>query len=200
MAIVALTQIDQARGDGPGPGDPWTPGENKEGTSISVESNDDGVTIFIGISDTADGSSGDPSCDGGGTSGDYSTWTCTADVMNIGQALLAWFLEESAKHPGEAPWIVRCNDELIGIVWVPTDADPADVEIVVLTRPILVRRPNCGPSTRPDLTIREPRHGLVALPPGSGSTATGFADHCVGTLGGVTVDVEIAPQRTVELR
>lgn len=201
MAIVALTQLDQARGDGPGPGDPWTPGENKEGTSISVESNDDGVTIYIGISDTSDGNSGNPSSDGGGTSGDYSTWTCTADVMSIGQALLGWFLEESAKHPGEAPWIVRCNDELIGIVWVPTDADPAAIEIVVgpgdPTDPASVAAELRDHLPVPNVTISaNPDVGLVALPSwfwvdgydGSPITAS-------DTLGGVTVDVEITPQQ-----
>lgn len=202
LAIVAFSQIGSAYGDEPGPGDPWTPGENKEGTSLSVESNDDGVTIYIGITDTSPGSPGNDSPDGGvgGADGDYSAWVCTADIMNIGNALLAWFMEESQNHPGAAPWIVRCNDEFIGIVWVPIDTEPPDVEIVVGPAdpidPVSVAQELRDQIPIPEMTISaNPDTGLVALPSwfwidgydGTPITAS-------SSLGGVTVEVEITPQ------
>lgn len=200
-AVAALALLRGAWADDPVPGEPGTPGDNLPGTSLSVESNDDGVTIYIGISDTSDGSSSDPSSDGGGTSGDYSTWTCTADVMNIGQAMLDWFMEESANHPGEAPWTVHCNDEFIGIVWVPTDADPADIEIVVgpgdPTDPASIAAELRDHLPVPDVTISaNPDTGLVALP--SWFWIDGYDGAPISssdTLGGVTVEVQIVPQR-----
>lgn len=180
----------------------YTPNPDLPTAEISVESNDDGVTIYIGITDTSPGSPGDDSSGGGvdGGGGDYSTWTCTADIMNIGNALLDWFMEESAKHPGDAPWVVRCNDEFIGIVWVPTDADPGDIEIVVgpgdPIDPISVAQELRDHVPVPNMTIRaNPDVGLVAL------TSWFWIDGYDGSpitasdaLGGVTVEVEIAPQ------
>lgn len=202
VAIVVSSQIDNARADEPGPGDPWTPGENKEGTSLSVESNDDGVTIYIGITDTSPGSPGDDS-PGGGVGipgGNHSAWVCTADIMNIGQALLEWFMEESQSHPGAAPWIVRCNDEFIGVVWVPINTEPGDIEIVVgpgdPIDPASVAQELRDQVPIPEMTISaNPDTGLVALPSwfwidGYDGTPITASE----TLGGVTVEVEITPQ------
>src|SRR3989304_9264587 len=53
MGLISRVQADD--------GDPWTPGEDKPGTTLSVESNDDGVTIYIAIDESSPGSSSDPS-------------------------------------------------------------------------------------------------------------------------------------------
>ena len=51
---LAIGLISQVQADD---GDPWTPGQDKPGTSISVVSNDDGVTIYIAIDESSPGSS-----------------------------------------------------------------------------------------------------------------------------------------------
>jgi hypothetical protein len=199
--IGALAVVFNVWADDPQPGDSGTPAENMEGVTTSVESNDNGVTIYIGIADTSPGGSVDNSSGGVGNGGDYSSWSCTSDVMNIGQASLEWFQEESAKHPGEAPWIVRCNDEFISIVWLPINTDPVDVVIVVgpaePVDPVSIAAelrdhlpvPQASISANPDV-------GLVALP--SWFWIDGYDGSPIqasDSLGGVTVEVEISPQQ-----
>src|SRR3989304_5299934 len=87
---LALGLISQAQADD---GDPWTPGQDKPGTSISVESNDDGVTIYISFEQSSPGSSSDPSS--GNTGGDPGGWSCTSHPMSIGNATRDWFERES---------------------------------------------------------------------------------------------------------
>ena len=196
-AGMTIGLVTSTLADEPGPGDPGTPGDNLPGNSVSVESNDDGVTIYIGVTDTSPGSSGDPSS--GGTGVDYSTWSCTADVMNIGQATLNWFLEEAPKHPGEAPWVVRCDDGFFAIVWLPINTEPADIDIVVgpaePVDPVTIAAELLDHVPVPNITIgSNPDVGLVALP--SWFWVTGYDGSPImtsDTLGDVTVEVEVTP-------
>jgi hypothetical protein len=200
FASLSFMLLDPALADG----DIYTPDPDSPvaDATLSVESNDDGVTIYIGITDTTPGSPGDDSPDDGigGVDGDYGAWVCTADIMNIGQALLEWFMEESQNHPGEAPWIVRCNDEFIGVVWVPIDTEPPDVEIVVgpggAIDPVTVAQELRDQVPIPEMTISaNPDTGLVALP--SWFWVDGYDGTPItasNTLGGLTVEVEITPQ------
>src|SRR6266496_2440000 len=161
LAAVSISLAD------PCPGCPADPGNNKEGTSVSVDSSGDGVTIYIGVTDSSPGSPGNPGSSSG--SADYSTWSCTADVMNIGQATLDWFLKEAPKHPGEAPWIVRCNNESIDIVWLPINTAPAEVQIVVgpgePVDPVTIAAELRDHVAVPDIAVGvNPGVGLVAVP------------------------------------
>ncbi len=179
--------------------DTYTPDPDSPTTStdISVESNDDGVTIYIAIDESSPGSSTDPSSgDPGGGSGG---WSCTSHPMSIGNAMLEWFEEQSALHPGEAPWIVWCNDEFIGIVWLPIDIEPQDIQIIVLPGD-LVDPASIALELRdqvpvPDITVGvNPDVGLVAMPAwfwikGYDGSPIRTSD----TLGGTTVEVEITP-------
>ena len=117
--------------DGPKPGDPATPGDNLPGTSVSVKSNNNGVTIYISITNTSSGGSADPSPAHSGTGGHSSGPSCTASVMDVGLGQMEWLLAESQLHPGDAPWTVTCDDGYFGVAWVPIDTDPADVQVVV---------------------------------------------------------------------
>lgn len=178
-------------------GDPWTPGEDKPGTSISVESSDDGVTIYIAVSESSPGSSSDPSsssnADGSGG------WSCTADVMNIGNASREWFERESALHPGEAPWVVRCDNGYFAIVWLPIDTEPTDIEIVVVqgdsVDPATVAAELLDHVPVPNIVIGvNPTTGLVAM--ASWFWIEGYDGLPIvasDTLGDVTVEVEITP-------
>lgn len=170
-------------------------------SNITVDSNEDGVTIYISVIDTSPGSSGDSPAVGDGNTGDTSGVSCTADVMNVGLGLLEWLMAESPLHPGAAPWTVTCDDGYFGVVWVPIDTDPADVQIVygppVPVDPVSVAQELLDQVPVPDMTISaNPDLGLVALPSwfwidgydGAPITAS-------SSLGGVTVDVEITPQQ-----
>jgi hypothetical protein len=94
-----------------------------------ARADDDGVTIYIAVSETSPGSSGDSPSDGPGGSGG---WSCSADVMNIGVGMREWFEREAPLHPGQAPWIVRCDNGFFGVVWLSTDVGPTDIQIVVV--------------------------------------------------------------------
>jgi len=196
IVVVALissrsTWADNHEDDG------YSPNPDLPETDISVESNGEGVTIYIGVTDSSPGSSGDPSS--GGTGPDYSAWTCTVDVMSIGNASLEWFLEEAPKHPGEAPWILRCDNEFIDIVWLPINVQPVDIEIVVIVGdpvdPVTIAAELRDRVPAPDIAVGvNPQVGLVAVPAwfwveGYDGSPISTSD----TLGGVTVEVEITP-------
>lgn len=192
VASLAVAQADSH--DGGYTPDPDSPTIDAD---VSVESNGDGVTIYIGISDTSPGSSGDGSSGGG--SFDAGDWSCTVDIMSIGNASLDWFLEEAPKHPGEAPWILRCNGEFIDIVWLPIAVDPVNIEIIVVpgdpVDPVTIAAELLDHVPVPNITISaNPDVGLVALPAwfwidGYNGAPISASD----TLGGVTVEVEITP-------
>ena len=164
---------------------------------ITVESNDDGVTIYIAIDESSPGSSTDPSSEnpGGGPGG----WSCTSHPMSIGNATRDWFEQESALHPGEAPWIVWCNDEFIGIVWLPIAIEPPDIQIIVVpgssVDPVSIAAELRDQVLVPDITVGvNPDVGLVAMP--AWFWIEGYDGSPISTsetLGGTTVEVEITP-------
>ena len=178
-------------------------GTTCRGTIISVESNDDGVTIYIGITDTSPGSPGDRSSDGDGTGGDSSgTWTCTANPMELGLGHSDWLLAESPLHPGDSPWTVECDDGYFGVVWVPDrhrSRRRSRSSSVHLTRSIRCPSPPscaiiCPFPTWP--SARTPTRAWWHCHPGSGLTDTTERRSVRrDTLGGVTVEVQIVPQR-----
>jgi hypothetical protein len=194
---LSMAILWSASADDPGPGDPGAPGDNKPGTSLSVESNDDGVTIYISFEESSPGGSTDPSTGGGGPGS--GGWSCTSHPMSIGNAMLEWFEQEAPLHPGEAPWIVWCNDEFIGIVWLPITVEPPDIQIIVVPAvsidPVSIAAELRDGVLVPDITVGvNPDVGLVAMPAWfwiegyDGSQITTSE-----TLGGTTVEVEITP-------
>lgn len=195
--ILAMGLMWSVSADDPGPGDPGAPGDNKAGTSLSVESNDDGVTIYIAIDESSPGSSSDPSS--GNTGGDPGGWSCTSHPMSIGNATRDWFEQESALHPGEAPWIVWCNDEFIGIVWLPIAIEPQDIQIIVVpgssVDPASIAAELRDQVLVPDITVGvNPQVGLVAMPAWFWIEGyDGAPIRTSDTLGGTTVEVEITP-------
>ena len=189
MGLISRVQADD--------GDPWTPGEDKPGTTLSVESNDDGVTIYIAIDESSPGSSSDPSS--GDPDAGSSVWSCSSHPMSIGDAMREWFEEQAALHPGEAPWIVWCNDEFIGIVWLPIAIEPQDIQIIVVpgasVDPASIAAELRDQVLVPDITVGvNPEVGLVAMP--AWFWVEGYDGSPIRTsetLGGTTVEVEITP-------
>ena len=175
----------------------YTPSPDLPQADISVESNDDGVTIYIAIDESSPGSSSDPSS--GGTSPGSGGWSCSSHPMSIGDAMREWFEEQAPLHPGEAPWIVWCNDEFIGIVWLPNDIEPQDIQIIVVPG-VSVDPASIAAELRdqvpvPDITVGvNPEVGLVAMPAWFWIEGyDGSPIRTSETLGGTTVEVEIAP-------
>jgi hypothetical protein len=188
--------------DDPDPDDGYTPQpDTPPAADISVQSHDDGVTIYISITDTSPGSPGDVVSDGDGTGGNSSAPSCTADVMNVGLGLLEWLMAEAPLHPGAAPWTVHCDDGFFGVVWVPINTDPADVQVVI-GAPDPIDPLSVAAELRDRLAVPEmaisanPDTGLVALP--SWFWVDGYDGTPISsstTLGGITVEVQIVPQR-----
>lgn len=198
--IILNLRVGPAMADDPDEGG-YTPNPDLPETTISVQSNEDGVTIYIGITDTSPGVPGDDVSDGDGTGGDSSAPSCTAEVMSGGLDVLAWLMAEAPLHPGEVPWTVQCDDGFFGVVWVPDDVDPADVQVVV-GPPDPIDPASVAAELRdhlpvPDIAISaNPDTGLVALP--SWFWIDGYDGAPISssdTLGGVTVEVQIVPQR-----
>jgi hypothetical protein len=172
----------------------YNPRPNLPDASVSVDSGPDGVTIYIAVSDTSAGGSGDSS---GGSSDDSGGWSCTSAAMIIGNATRDWFVREAPLHPGDAPWVVNCDNGFMSIVWLPISAQPADVRIVIV--------PGVDPASMaadlrdhvpvPDITVGvNPATGLVAMPSwfwieGYDGSAIRTSD----TLGDTTVEVEVRP-------
>ena len=191
---LAVSLVSSARAD-----DPYTPDPNAptSDATVSVESNGEGVTIYIAVSETSPGSSSDPSS--GDSTDDSGGWSCTAAVMNIGNATRDWFEREAPLHPGEAPWVVNCDNGFMSIVWLPINAQPSDVDIVVVpgdsVDPESVAAELRDHVPVPDITVGvNPATGLVAMP--SWFWIEGYDGSRIrtsDTLGDVTVEVEIRP-------
>ncbi len=190
-ATIAGLPPELARAD-----DGYEPNPDLPHASISVESHGDGVTIYIAVSETSPGSSGDSPSDGIGGSGG---WSCSTEVMNIGVGMREWFEREAPLHPGEAPWIVRCDNGFFGVVWLPIDVEPADIEIVVVqgdaVDPASMAAALLDHVPVPDIVIGvNPTTGLVAVP--SWFWIEGYDGSPIvasDTLDDVTVEVEITP-------
>jgi len=198
-ALTAALIVTGASADDPSPGDPGDPGDNKPDSAVTyVESGPDGVTIYIAVSETTPGSSSDSSSsDTSSSSG--GGWSCTADVMNIGNATREWFERESALHPGEAPWVVQCDNGFMSIVWLPIDVGASEVNVVVVqgdpVNPASVAAELLDHVPVPAITVGiNPGVGLVALP--SWFWVEGYDGLPItasDTLDGTTVEVEITP-------
>ena len=191
---LAVSLVSSARAD-----DPYTPDPNAptSDATVSVESNGEGVTIYIAVSETSPGSSSDPSS--GDSTDDSGGWSCTAAVMNIGNATREWFEREAPLHPGEAPWVVNCDNGFMSIVWLPINTQPADVNIVVVpgdaVDPASMAAELRDHVPVPDIAVGvNPATGLVAMP--SWFWIEGYDGSRIrtsDTLGDVTVEVEIRP-------
>jgi len=197
VAAAGLILARSAWADDPGD-DGYTPQPDLPQADVSVESGPDGVTIYIAVSETSPGSSGDSSSsDTDSSSG--GGWSCTADVMNIGNATREWFERESALHPGEAPWVVRCDNGFMSIVWLPIDVEASEVSVVVVhgdsVDPASVAAELLDHVPVPAITVGvNPEVGLVALP--SWFWVEGYDGLPItasDTLDGTTVEVEITP-------
>lgn len=168
--------------------------------TVSVESGPDGVTIYIAVSETSPGDSDDSSSgDSGSSSSGGGGWSCTADVMNIGNASREWFERESELHPDQAPWVVQCDNGFMSIVWLPLDVEASEVTVVVVegdpVDPATVAAELLDHIPVPAITVGvNPEVGLVALP--SWFWVEGYDGLPItasDTLGGTTVEVEIMP-------
>ena len=199
LVLLALMFPEVARGqtpDGerprPDPGSPSSP-------NISVTSGPNGVTIYIAVTQQTPGSSGADST----TSGSVSTGSqrsCSADAMNIGLSLSAWYQSEAPNHPGETPWSVVCDDGFFAVVWVPIDAAAGgNVQVVVtdgsVVDPVMVALELLNQLPIPDIAIEaNPATGLVAL--SSWFWIDGYDGSPISSsdaLPGVSVDVEVEP-------
>jgi len=195
--VSAMALMSYVSAAGPSPGDPGTPSDNTPDASVSVGSGPDGVTIYIAVSDTSPGSSNDPSS--GDNTDDSGGWSCSASVMNIGNATREWFEREAPLHPGEAPWVVNCDNGFMSIVWLPINTEPSDVNIVVVpgdaVDPASIAAELRDHVPVPDITVGvNPATGLVAMP--SWFWIEGYDGSRIrtsDTLGDVTVEVEIRP-------
>ncbi|MDP9180644.1 MAG: hypothetical protein M3O21_02855 [Chloroflexota bacterium] len=121
--------------------------------------------------------------------------------MDVGLGQMEWLLAESQLHPGDAPWTVTCDDGYFGVAWVPIATDPTDVQVVVgppaPIDPVSVAAELRDHLPVPDMIVSvNPATGLVALP--SWFWIDGYDGAPINssdTLGGITVEVQIVPQR-----
>lgn len=198
VAIVSLFWwVNAAHADG---GGGYTPNPSLPDSDVTVRSTDNGVTIFISVTQTSPGHSGDPSSDGT-TLGNSDGPVCTAAPMDVGLGQMEWLLAEAQIHPNTVPWTVTCDDGYFGVAWVPLDTDPADVQVVVgppdPVDPVSIAAELRDNLPIPEMTIgANPGNGLVALPTwfwidGYDGTPIAASD----TLGGITVEVQITPQQ-----
>ncbi len=193
IALAGLAPLRWASAD-----DGFTPRPDRPKANVSVTSSSSGVTIYVAVSQTSPGSSGSSSSastGGGGSSG----WSCSASIMNIGNASRAWFEQEAPLHPDQAPWMVRCTNGFISVVWLPINTDPSNVSVAVTTGgsvdPSIIAAELRDHVPVPPITVgANPALGLVAMP--SWFWVEGYDGATIRAsdgLEGVTVEVEIAP-------
>ncbi|MPZ50273.1 MAG: hypothetical protein GEU75_13415 [Dehalococcoidia bacterium] len=185
--------------DGPYVPDPNAP---RAEASVSVQSSGGGVTIRIAVQEASPGSqgSGIPVSGGGGSTSSGEAWDCRVDIMNIGNATRAWFVENAPQHPGHAPWVVNCTNGYMNIVWLPATTDDSDINIVIETGdpsvdPLLLAAELLDEIPVPDIEIgANPATGMVAVP--SWFWLDGYDGSPIvesAALAGITVEVEITP-------
>ncbi len=199
LGLLLLVFPEVAQGQTPDGERPRPDPRSPSSPNISVISGPNGVTIYIALTQQTPGSSGADST----TSGSVSTGSqrsCSADAMNIGLSLAAWYQAEAPHHPGETPWSVVCDDGFFAVVWVPTDAAATgNVQVVVTDGPVIdpvaVAFELLNHLPIPDIAIEaNPATGLVALP--SWFWIDGYDGSAIRSsdaLPGVTVDVEVEP-------
>lgn len=198
IALLSLS-ISSVWADPPSPGDPLTPDANKPQATTSVQSGPNGVTIRIAVSLSLPGQSGSgaPVSTGGGSSS--GGWSCSAYIMNIGNATRSWFESEAPQHPNQSPWVVNCTNGYINIVWLPNTASSSNVSVVVDTGgavdPVALAANLLDQVPVPAIKIGvNPAPGLVALP--SWFWIEGYDGVPITasrSLAGVTVEVQITP-------
>lgn len=202
--LLAMSVVASASAEPPTPGGGLTPRPDRPATVVetNVIATQSGVTIFIGITSTTPGSPGSPGSSEqiSGPSGP----ACTAAAMNIGYASAGWVRAGLDANPDTTPWTVTCDNDYFGIAWVPIDAPgPPDVVVETLpdpaVDPVVVAQSLLGIVPLPPISVgANPGVGLVAMPSWfwvdgyDGSPLYGSE-----TLGLVTVEVEIAPERYV---
>jgi hypothetical protein len=194
--LVAVSGTSAVLGDDPDDGF-YIP--DPDAATVSVESGADGVTIYIAVSESSPGESDDSSSGDSDSSSSGGGWSCTADVMNIGNATREWFEQESQLHPDQAPWVVQCDNGFMSIVWLPLDVEASEVTVVVVegdpVDPATVAAELLDHIPVPAITVGiNPEVGLVALP--SWFWVGGYDGLPItasDTLGGTTVEVEITP-------
>lgn len=187
--------------------DPPTPGEagsaragRPDVVDINVTATDSGVTIFVGITSTTQGSPGNLGSSEPISGPDGPT--CSATAMNIGFQSAEWVRAGLEANPDTAPWTVTCDDDYFGIAWVPFDA-PGAPDVVVdslpdaAVDPVAVAESLLAIVPLPPISVgANPGTGLVAMPSWfwvdgyDGSPLYGSE-----TLGLITVEVEITPER-----
>ena len=200
VVIMSAVASATARAQEPDPGPhQFDPDRPTEEPTVSVTSGPNGVTIYVAVTQHTPGSAGADSA----TSGSVSTGnqpSCSADAMNIGLSLSAWYQSEAPNHPGETPWSVVCDDGFFAVVWVPIDAAAGgNVQVVVtdgtVVDPVTVALELLNHLPIPDIAIEaNPATGLVALP--SWFWIDGYDGSPISSsdaLPGATVDVEVEP-------
>jgi hypothetical protein len=198
IALLSLS-ISSVWADPPSPGDPLTPDPNKPQATTSVQSGPNGVTIRIAVSLSSPGQTGSgvPVSAGGGSSS--GGWSCSANIMNIGNATRLWFLSEAPQHPNQLPWVVNCTNGYINIVWLPNTASSSNVSVVVDTSgsvdPVALTAELLDHVPVPAIKIGvNPAPGLVALP--SWFWIEGYDGAPITasqSLASVTVEVQLTP-------
>ena len=195
LALVpALVRADGHGSYNPDPNAPTTSG------TISVGTGPTGVTIYITTSQTGAGQEAtDPTTEIGGGPTDPA---CVATPMHIANDAPTWIYDGLHDNPGTVPWGVRCDNGYFAVAWVPVDAP--DPPHVVLTEPgteaidpVALAASVLDSVPLPPIEVGvSPGVGLVALPSWfwiegyDGAPLTGER-----TLGAVTVEVEIMPDR-----
>lgn len=197
LGLVFVVFPEAARGQTPGGDRPRPDPGSPSSPNVSVTSGPDGVTIYIAVTQQSAGSSGADSTTSSSVSSG-SQRTCSADIMNIGLSLSAWYQAQAPLHPGASPWTVVCDDGYFAVVWVPRDA-AGNVQVIVsdgaTIDPISVAMELLNHLPIPDIAIEaNPSTGLVALP--SWFWIDGYDGSPISSsdsLPGVTVDVEVEP-------
>jgi hypothetical protein len=179
----------------------YTPDPNapRANASVSVQSSSSGVTIRIAVSQSSPGQSGSgaPVSTGGGSGS--GGWSCSANIMNIGNATRSWFESEAPQHPNQSPWVVNCTNGYINIVWLPNAASSSNVTVVVDTGaavdPVAVAANLLDQVPVPTIKIGvNPAPGLVALPSWFWIEGYDGAPITISrSLASVTVEVQITP-------
>ncbi len=164
---------------------------------VSVNSGPNGVTIYLAVTESSPGTAGNISSTT--TNGSGGGWSCSANIMNIGNASRAWFQSEAPLHPDQAPWVVTCTNGFVDVVWLPNNTAPSNVSVVVrngaTVDPATIAAELRDQVPVPPITIGvNPSTGLVAVP--SWFWIQGYDGASIlasDTLEGTSVDVEIAP-------
>lgn len=201
--LVVGTEVGTAQQ--PGYGQAWEPGATRPEATIetSVRVSPSGVTIYIGVTSTADGSPGRP-----GTSeivNGPARPTCSASAVNISYTSATsggWVQTGLQENPGTLPYGVRCDNGYFAIAWVPMGA-PGTPDVVVGAPPdggidpLAMAQALLGIVPLPPISLgANPGTGLVALP--SWFWIDGYGGETLygsETLGDTTVEVEITPER-----